>query len=131
MRYYWLMGNILDHPDIIYETPSEVAPQKATDAPLIEIGEGQPLDYLLAVLRHPDETPARRMAAAEKAAPYVHPKLAASVVVTGNGPLQVIVQRFGQMTANELAALGASRDSKPILDLTAISVVAEPVADTD
>lgn len=36
-----------------------------------------PLDYMLAVLRNEDETEANRMWAAEKAAPFVHPKLAA------------------------------------------------------
>lgn len=33
-----------------------------------------PLKYLLEVMRNPDETPSRRMAAAVAAAPYVHPR---------------------------------------------------------
>jgi hypothetical protein len=36
-----------------------------------------PLDYMLTMLRNETETPANRMWAAEKAAPFVHPKLAA------------------------------------------------------
>jgi hypothetical protein len=36
-----------------------------------------PLDYMLTMLRNEGETPANRMWAAEKAAPYVHAKLAA------------------------------------------------------
>jgi hypothetical protein len=36
-----------------------------------------PLDYMLKILRNEQETPANRMWAAEKAAPYVHAKLAA------------------------------------------------------
>lgn len=36
-----------------------------------------PLDYMLGILRNTDETAENRAWAAEKAAPYVHPKLAA------------------------------------------------------
>lgn len=36
-----------------------------------------PLEYMLSMLRNETETPANRMWAAEKAAPFVHPKLAA------------------------------------------------------
>ena len=36
-----------------------------------------PLDYLLSVLRDEDADPADRLDAAAKAAPYVHPRLAA------------------------------------------------------
>lgn len=36
-----------------------------------------PLDYMLTMLRNEEASPADRMWAAEKAAPYVHPKLAA------------------------------------------------------
>ncbi len=36
-----------------------------------------PLDFMLNMLRNEDETPANRQWAAEKAAPFVHPKLAA------------------------------------------------------
>jgi hypothetical protein len=36
-----------------------------------------PLDYMLGILRNETETQANRMWAAEKAAPYLHPKLAA------------------------------------------------------
>ena len=34
-----------------------------------------PLDYMLQVLRDPEASPAERKWAAEKAAPYVHPRL--------------------------------------------------------
>lgn len=34
-----------------------------------------PLDYMLQVLRDPDASPAERKWAAEKAAPYLHPRL--------------------------------------------------------
>ena len=35
-----------------------------------------PLDYMLQVLRDPEASPAERKWAAEKAAPYLHPRLA-------------------------------------------------------
>lgn len=54
-----------------------------------------PLEYMLDVLRDNDADPKDRMWAAEKAAPYVHPRLA-NVAHTGDdgGPLQVqIIKR--------------------------------------
>ena len=60
------------------------------------VAEGiTPLDYMLNVLRNEAESPANRMWAAEKAAPYVHAKLA-SVEHSGTdgGPLQVVVKSF-------------------------------------
>jgi len=36
-----------------------------------------PLDYMLQVLRDPEASPAERKWAAEKAAPYIHPRLQA------------------------------------------------------
>lgn len=38
-------------------------------------GELSPLDYMLQVLRDPEASPAERKWAAEKAAPYLHPRL--------------------------------------------------------
>jgi hypothetical protein len=54
-----------------------------------------PLEYMLTVLRNEAETPDNRRWAAEKAAPYVHAKLA-NVEHTGEngGPLQVLITRF-------------------------------------
>lgn len=51
-----------------------------------------PLDYMLSVLRNTDADPKDRMWAAEKAAPYVHPKLA-TVEHTGKGggAVQIII----------------------------------------
>jgi hypothetical protein len=34
-----------------------------------------PLDYLLSVLNNPASAPERKLFAAEKAAPYIHPKM--------------------------------------------------------
>jgi hypothetical protein len=45
------------------------APSQETDAAL------SPLDYMLQVLRDPEASPAERKWAAEKAAPYLHPRL--------------------------------------------------------
>lgn len=39
-------------------------------------GDLMPLDYMLQVLRDPEASPAERKWAAEKAAPYLHPRLA-------------------------------------------------------
>jgi len=43
---------------------------KKTDAARLS-----PLDYMLRVLRDPEASPAERKWAAEKAAPYIHPRL--------------------------------------------------------
>jgi hypothetical protein len=63
-----------------------------------------PLEYMLNVLRDPDAAVERRDWAAEKAAPYVHPKLAA-IEHTGKdgGPIEVtrieLVAASGNATA--------------------------------
>jgi hypothetical protein len=51
-----------------------------------------PVDYMLTVLRDPNETPDNRKWAAQQAAPYLHPKLAA-VEHSGKdgGPIQVTI----------------------------------------
>lgn len=68
------------------------SPNKATAERQAEVEASgdAPLDYMLSVLRDPMADVKRRDWAAEKAAPYVHPKLA-SVEHTGKGggPIQV------------------------------------------
>ena len=56
-----------------------------------------PLEFMLGMLRDEAADPRDRMWAAEKAAPYVHAKLA-SVEHAGKdgGPLQVIIQKFSE-----------------------------------
>jgi hypothetical protein len=55
-----------------------------------------PLEYMLDVLRNEAADPKDRMWAAEKAAPYVHAKLASvEHKGEGGGPLQIIIQRLG------------------------------------
>ena len=52
-----------------------------------------PLDYLLSILNNPMSSPERKMMAAEKAAPYVHPKLANTTSKIGTDePIQIKVQ---------------------------------------
>ena len=52
-----------------------------------------PLDYLLAVLNNPMSSPERKMYAAEKAAPYVHPRLASSTSRIGSDePIEIKVE---------------------------------------
>ena len=52
-----------------------------------------PLDYLLAVLNNPISSPERKMYAAEKAAPYIHPRLASSTSRIGSDdPIEIKVQ---------------------------------------
>lgn len=55
-----------------------------------------PLDYMLSVLRDDTKSSEQRMWAAEKAAPYVHPKLAA-IAHSGadGGPLELIINIGG------------------------------------
>jgi len=70
----------------------EGVPNKASAAREAEVKASglTPLDYMLDVLRDKNETAENRMWAAEKAAPYVHPRLAA-VEHTGKdgGPVAV------------------------------------------
>ena len=56
-------------------TPNKVTQEKEAQ---IAASGLTPLDYMLSILRNDLEGPERRMWAAEKAAPYVHPKLAAT-----------------------------------------------------
>lgn len=67
----------------------------AAQAEAIEASGLTPLEFMLTVLRDEGQTKEDRMWAAEKAAPYVHAKLA-SVEHKGEdgGPLQIIVKRF-------------------------------------
>ena len=52
-----------------------------------------PLDYLLSVLNNPMSAPERKMYAAEKAAPYIHPKLANTTSKIGtDAPIEIKVQ---------------------------------------
>lgn len=51
-----------------------------------------PLDYMLGVLRNEFADDKDRMWAAEKAAPYIHPRLAAvEHSGKGGGPLQIVI----------------------------------------
>ena len=63
---------------------------------LIELAEKynlSPLDYLLSVLNNPMSSPDRKMYAAEKAAPYIHPRLASSTTKLGTDePIAIKVE---------------------------------------
>ena len=71
--------------------PAGAVTKKSREAADAAVNEGlTPLDYMLGILRNDDADPKDRMWAAEKAAPYVHAKLA-NVEVTGKdgGPVEV------------------------------------------
>lgn len=72
-------------------------PNRATAEKAAEIASSglTPLDYLLTVMRDESVPRPERVDAANKAAPYVHPKLA-SIEHTGEdgGPLVVQIVRF-------------------------------------
>ena len=63
---------------------------------LIQLAEKynlSPLDYLLSVLNNPASSPERKIYAAEKAAPFVHPRLASTTSRVGiDEPVQIKVQ---------------------------------------
>ena len=63
-------------------------PNQATGARAAAIAASglTPLDYLISVMRDEDAPRAERMQAAVKAAPYVHPRLAA---IEDSGPIEV------------------------------------------
>jgi len=62
-------------------------PNRVTTAQRAELAASglTPLDYMLRVLRDETEPPERRMWAAAKAAPYVHPRKSAVAVTTDAG----------------------------------------------
>jgi hypothetical protein len=69
-------------------------PNKASAALANEIAASglTPLDYMLDVLRDENADPKDRMWAAEKAAPYVHPKLATiEHSGKGGGPFHIVI----------------------------------------
>lgn len=69
-------------------------PNKASAALASDIAASglTPLDYMLDVLRDENADPKDRMWAAEKAAPYVHPKLATiEHSGKGGGPFQIVI----------------------------------------
>ena len=52
-----------------------------------------PLDYMLAVLNNPMSSPDKKLYAAEKAAPYIHPRLASSTSRIGTDePIAIKVE---------------------------------------
>ena len=52
-----------------------------------------PLDYLLSVLNNPASSPERKMYAAEKAAPYIHPRLQSTTTKLGTDePIAIKVE---------------------------------------
>jgi len=81
-------------------------PNKATAAREAEIKASglTPLDFMLGVLRNEGETMENRCWAAEKAAPYVHPKLAN---IEHSGGLDVTTQTKEQRDAAVAAATRA------------------------
>jgi hypothetical protein len=84
-------------------------PNRATAAKAAEIAATglTPLDYMLDMLRDTSQPLPNRMWAAEKAAPFVHPKLAA---VEHSGTID---QRHTatDMTDEQLAAIAAGRST--------------------
>ena len=84
---------------------------RKTAALLIEIERSgiTPLAYMLDVLRDPKQEPAARMRAAESAAPYVHPKLAA---ITHSGTLELT--KPDELTDAALAHIAAGSSARAI-----------------
>ena len=65
-------------PNKIKKPPALMAEAQAEAAAAVSANEGlQPLDYMLAVMRDPTASEARRDMMAKAAAPYRHPQLAA------------------------------------------------------
>ena len=60
---------------------------------LAEKHNTSPLDYMLGVLNNPMSSPDKKLYAAEKAAPYIHPRLASSTSRIGSDePIEIKVQ---------------------------------------
>ena len=92
-------------------------PNKATAAKAAEVAASglTPLDYMLTVLRNETNTMEVRLDAANKAAPYVHPKLAA--VTVGNDPDNPLPDNGAGAISESLAfiaaALGGGENKAP------------------
>ncbi len=74
-------------------TPNKVQRPRKQHAALIEplLADGvTPLEYMLGILRNPNTEPLQRAWAAEKAAPYCHPRLAPVDKDTGKQPIQQV-----------------------------------------
>lgn len=85
-------------------------PNKATSAKAAEVAASglTPLDYMLGVMRNEQNSLDVRLDAANKAAPYVHPKLAAVEHSGPNGgPIEV-----ANLSDAELAAIVTRAGSK-------------------
>ena len=84
-------------------------PNRATAARVVAIAASgmTPLDYLVSVYRDETASRAERLEAASKAAPYVHPRLAAVELTGGDGgPIQVEPQiDFSRLTVEERALM--------------------------
>ena len=60
---------------------------------LAEKHNTSPLDYMLGVLNNPMSSPDKKLYAAEKAAPYIHPRLASSTSRIGSDePIAIKVE---------------------------------------
>jgi hypothetical protein len=73
----------------------------------IEASGLTPLDFMLDVLRDEEAAPAHRMWAAEKAAPYVHPRLAAIQHSGPNGESLPNLHAFTDEQLERIVAGGA------------------------
>jgi hypothetical protein len=73
-------------------------PNRATAAKAAEIAASglTPLDYMLGILRDESRHDAERFEAAKQAAPYCHPKLAATTVDLGAETIDVLAEIIAQ-----------------------------------
>ncbi len=74
-------------------TPNKIQRPRKQQALLVDklLDKGvTPLEYMLAILRNPEAEALQRSWAAEKAAPYCHPRLAPVDKDTGQQPVQKV-----------------------------------------
>lgn len=85
--------------------------QKPADPPpKPEISEASPLEFLLQVMRDPEEDKGRRMQAAIQAAPYMHPKKAdAGKKEQKNDAAKKVASKFTPAAPPKLAAVGGKK----------------------
>ena len=83
----------IDREKRVRAESARAAPEK----PVEGVEADLPLDYMLAVVRDPATPVERRDKLAIAAAPYVHPKLAASVVVQGEATQEQMMALLADM----------------------------------
>lgn len=104
-------GDGVKKPGVSSDWPFGTVPQEppALPAEQADLSKLTPLDFLLSVMRDPTEDKARRINAAQLAAPYVHAKKGEGGKKVAQQEAAEKVSRFGPAQPPRLAAAGGKK----------------------